>query len=86
MRRTTIIGGVGGAVFFPAVVMFVAFKMPSLNPAFQMLIRPPLLLMQAILGRGNESWGVFVVIYVILYVMALGFGIGAYLGSLFGKS
>ena len=85
MRRTTIIGGIGGAVLFPTVVFLLAYNMPSFKPAFLFLIFPSLLVMDVLPYHG-EGFPFFIVIFSSLYLAALGFGLGAYLGSLFSKS
>jgi hypothetical protein len=86
MQRTTINWGIGGALVFPTVVYQLGLNVPSLKPAFLMLVFPPLLVMQTILPGNGEQYGIFIIIFVLLYLAVLGFGLGTYLGSLFSTS
>jgi hypothetical protein len=85
MQRTTIKWGIGGALFFPTVVLLLAFTMPSLAQAFHLLIFPALVAMDVVFPRNKEQYGIFIYVFMVLYLAILGFGIGALLGKV-GKN
>jgi hypothetical protein len=92
MQRTTIKWGIGGALFFPAVALLLAFYKGSLLPypsaalrlldqMLEVLSFPPLLIMDVVFPRNKEQYWIYVYISVVLYLAVLGFGIGVLLGK-----